>query len=144
MAPLDRADDGRTVAHQRDTDAAAHIGRPTSRTTMARLATHAYLVITLGCCASRSPAAGPTGTPRRRTPRPRLKRDLLTLELVDVGSTVRRMGAQADRDEFDAPQQLMLDADRCAGSDCSRIGESERNAGLAGSAETLATVVVAL
>jgi hypothetical protein len=66
----------------------------------------------------------------------------LTLELVHVGSSVRRMGIQADRDEFDALQQLVLDADRCAGSDWSRIGESERNARLAGSAETLATVVV--
>jgi hypothetical protein len=46
------------------------------------------------------------------------KRDLLTLELV-------------------------LDAVRRAGGDRSRSGESERNVRLAGSAETLATVVVA-
>jgi hypothetical protein len=103
----------------------------------------AYLVITL----LRKPQASSLTQRARRDvarPRPRLKRDLLTLELVHLDTSVRRLRTQANRDEFDALQQLMLDADRYAGSDWSRIGESERNARLAGSAETLATVVVAL
>jgi hypothetical protein len=70
-------------------------------------------------------------------------RDLLTLELVHLGISVRRMRTQADPDDLDALQQLMLDAVRRGGSDRSRSGESEVNARLAGSAETIATVVVA-
>jgi len=71
-------------------------------------------------------------------------RDLVTLELVPLGTSVRRMRIQADPDDLDAPQQLMLDTVRRAGGDRSGIGESEMNMRRAGSAgETLAFGAVA-
>jgi hypothetical protein len=39
-------------------------------------------------------------------------RDMVTLELVYLGTSVRRMRTQADPDDLDALQQLMLDAAR--------------------------------
>jgi hypothetical protein len=81
------------------------------------------------------PAAGqqpnPPGTPHAQTA---ANRDLLTLE---------RMRTQADPDDLDALQLLILDALRHADGDRSRIGEYETNIPLAGPAETLATGVVA-
>ena len=87
----------------------------------------------------------PPGTPHSETPHAETaaKRDLLMLELVHLGTSVRRMRTQADPEDLDALQQLMLAAVRRAGGDRSRIGEYEMNVRLAGSAETIETVVVA-
>src|SRR5215470_5537789 len=71
------------------------------------------------------------------------KRDLLRLELVHLGTGVRRVRTQADPAGFDALQQLMLDAARRAGGDRFRSGEAEMNLRLAGSEETLVAGVVA-
>jgi len=71
------------------------------------------------------------------------KRDLLTLKLVHLGVSVRRMRTQANPDDLDALQQLMLEAVRRGGGDRSRSGESEMNPRLSGGAETIATVVAA-
>jgi hypothetical protein len=70
-------------------------------------------------------------------------RDLLTLKLVHLGASVRRMRTLADPDDLDALQQLMLDVARRGGGDRSCSGESEMNLRLSGSAETIATVVAA-
>jgi hypothetical protein len=90
------------------------------------------------------PRLDPPGTSHAETAQAQsaANRDLVTLELVPLGASVRRMRTQADPDDgLDALQQLMLDAVRRAGGDRSRSGESEMNARLAGSAETIATVV---
>ena len=71
------------------------------------------------------------------------RRQVLTLELVHLGRHVRRLRTQADPDDFDALQRLMVDAVHRAGGDPSRIGEYEMNVHLADDAEPVATVVVA-
>jgi hypothetical protein len=87
----------------------------------------------------------PPGTPHSQTPHAETAatRDLLTLELVHLGTSAQQMRIQTDPDDVGALQQLLLDAARRADGHRSRISESEMNARLAGSAETLATVVVA-
>jgi hypothetical protein len=87
----------------------------------------------------------PAGTPHAETTQAKsaANRDLVTLELVPLGASVRRMRTPANPDDLDALQQPMRDAARRASGDRSRIGEHERNARLAGSAETIATGVVA-
>jgi hypothetical protein len=92
------------------------------------------------------PQLDPPGTSHAETAQAEsvAERDLLTLELVHLGTSVRRMRTQADPDDLDTLQQLMLDALRRASGSWSRIGKSERNVRLAGSAdETLETGVVA-
>jgi len=91
------------------------------------------------------PQLDPPGTSHAETAQAEsaANRDLLTLELVHLGTSVWRMRTQADPDGLDALLQLMLDAVRRASGARSGIGESEMNVRLAGSAETLATGVVA-
>jgi hypothetical protein len=61
----------------------------------------------------------PPGTPRTETAQAEsaANRELLTLTLVHVGTRLRRMGTQADRDAFDALQvRRGCGADRIASS----------------------------
>jgi hypothetical protein len=92
------------------------------------------------------PRLDPSGTSHVETAQAEsaANRDLVTLELVHLGTSARRMRTQANTDGLDALQPLTLDATRRAGGSWSRIGESAMNVRLAGSAaETLATGVVA-
>jgi hypothetical protein len=90
------------------------------------------------------PQPDPQGTSHAETAQAEsaANRDLVTLELAPLGTSVRRMRTQTDPNDLDA-LQLMLDADRRADGNRSRIGASEMNVQRSGSAETLATGVVA-
>ncbi|MGH3995068.1 MAG: hypothetical protein ACRDSN_21710, partial [Pseudonocardiaceae bacterium] len=70
-------------------------------------------------------------------------RRLLTLELVHLGISIRTMRTQADPDDFETLQQLMLDAVRRAGGDRERIGDYELCVRLPDHGEPVTTVVIA-
>lgn len=86
-------------------------------------------------------AAPPALQPPVETDRP--QRYTLTLDLLHLGTRVRTMRAQADPDDFDTLQQLLLDAVRRAGGDPERVGEYELAVRLPGQDEPLTTVVAA-
>jgi integrase len=71
------------------------------------------------------------------------RRPLLTLDLVHLGTRIRRLRAQADPNDFDTLQQLMLDAIRRVGADQSQLGDFEMAVHLDGNEEPITTVVIA-
>jgi integrase len=81
--------------------------------------------------------------PATRTLREKASPHPLTLHLVHLGTSVRTMRTQADPDDVETLQKLLLDAVRRVGGDRSRIGEYELTVHLAGNPDAIATVVVA-
>jgi integrase len=70
-------------------------------------------------------------------------RELLKLDLIHLGTTVRTMTAHADPTDFGTLERLMLDAVRRVCGDLGQIGEYEMAVHRAGNTEPIATVVVA-
>jgi integrase len=70
-------------------------------------------------------------------------RQLLTLDLIHLGTRIRRVRAQANPDDFDTLQRLMLDAIRRTGADQSQLGDYEMAVHLDDTDKPITTVVIA-
>jgi hypothetical protein len=68
---------------------------------------------------------------------------LLVLELLHLGTRVRKLTTRADPDNLEVLEKLLLDAVVRTGGDQSRIGEYELAVLLPGHTEPVTTVVVA-
>ena len=69
-------------------------------------------------------------------------REVLKLDLIHLGTTIRTMTAHADPADFGTLERLMRDAIRRAGGDLSQIGEYEMAIHRIGGTEPLATLVL--